>query len=182
VPPPSSAFDVREIDSAWAKVAMGQEADLVPNRMARGSRCFGAWIGHELVGYAWWSAKPEWICEVELEIAPAAREAYVWNCVTLAPHRRKGVFRSVVTSLVAQAREEGVARLWIASVVDLAGNAIEQAGFVPVIRFDTASRFGLRWLRVVPMERVDPGLLAAATEVMAIKPGLSVRRSKSRKH
>jgi GNAT superfamily N-acetyltransferase len=161
---------------------MGQEADLVPMRLARGSRCFGAWVGHELVGYGWLSPKSEWIGEVELEIAPAAGEAYVWNCVTLAPHRRKGVFRSLVTSLVAQAREEGLARLWIASVVDLADNAIEQGGFVPVMRFDTASRFGLRWLRVAPVEGGDSGLFTAARDVMAIKPGLSVRRSKSRKH
>jgi len=161
---------------------MGQEADLVPMRLARGSRCFGAWTGHELVGYGWLSAKSEWIGEVEMEIAPAAGEAYVWNCVTLAPHRRKGVFRSLVTSLVTQAREEGLARLWIASVVDLAGTAIEQAGFVPVMRFETASRFGLRWLRVAPVDGVDPGLLASARDAMAIKHGMSVRRSTSRRH
>jgi GNAT superfamily N-acetyltransferase len=134
------------------------------------------------VGYGWLSAKSEWIGEVELEIAPAAAEAYIWNCVTLAPHRRKGVFRSLVTSLVAQQREEGMTRLWIASVADLAGNAIEQAGFVPIIRLDSISRFGLRWLRVVPVKGVDPALLAVAREALAIKPGLSARRSRRRRH
>jgi GNAT superfamily N-acetyltransferase len=177
-----SAFDVTEIDSAWATLAMGTEANLVPARLARGSRCFGVWVGHELVGYGWLSAKPEWIGEIELEIAPAEGEAYVWNCVTLAPHRRKGVFRSLVASLVAQARKEGLARLWIAAVSDLADNAIERASFVPVVRFDTATRFGLRWLAITPVKGVDPDLSAAAREVMAIKPGTSIRRSKSRRH
>jgi GNAT superfamily N-acetyltransferase len=161
---------------------MGQEADLVPTRLARGSRCFGAWNGHELLGYGWWSAKPEWIGEVEREIAPAAGEAYIWNCVTLAHHRRKGVFRSLVTSLVTQARGEGLQRLWIAAVSDLAENAINKAGFAPVYQFDTASRFGITWLKVLPVEGVDSGLAAAARGVMAIKPGTSFRRSKSRKH
>jgi GNAT superfamily N-acetyltransferase len=161
---------------------MGPEADLVPGRMARGSRCFGAWVGHELVGYGWLSVKPEWIGEVELEIAPAAEEAYLWNCVTLAPHRRKGVFRSVVASVVAEAREENVAKLWIASVSDLAANAIESAGFVRVMRFETGLRFGMRWLRVAAFDGGDASLLAEARKVMAIKPGFSMRRSRSRRH
>ena len=173
---------MREIDSAWASVAMGAESGLVPGRMARGSRCFGAWAGHELVGYGWLSVTPEWIGEVELEIAPAAGEAYVWTCVTLAPHRRKGVFRSVVASVVAKAREENVAKLWIASVSDLATNAIESAGFVRVMRFETGSRFGMKWLRVAAADGGDAGLLAEARNVMAIKPGFSVRRSKHRSH
>ena len=161
---------------------MGAEAHLVPGRFARGSRCFGAWAGHELVGYGWLSVKPEWIGEVELEIAPADNEAYVWNCVTLAPHRRKGVFRSVVSSVVARAREENVAKLWIASESDLAANAIEQAGFVRVMRFDTGSRFGMRWLRVAVADGGDARLVAEARKVMAIKPGFSLRRSKRRSH
>jgi GNAT superfamily N-acetyltransferase len=187
-PPPTSSagvanpFEVRELDSAWANLAMGTEAGLVPGRLARGSRCFGAWIGHELVGYGWLSTKSEWIGELELEIAPAAGEAYIWNCVTLAPHRRKGVFRSVLASVVATSREEGLARLWIASGGDLGARALEVAGFARAMRFDIGSRFGMRWLRVAAVEGGDPGLFTSAREVMAIKPGFSMHRSKSRKH
>jgi GNAT superfamily N-acetyltransferase len=173
---------VRELDSAWATIAMGAESHLVPKRLAKGSRCFGAWLGHELVGYGWWSTRPEWIGEVELEITPDAHEAYVWNCVTLDPHRRKGVFRSVVTSLVAQARGEGVTRLWIASSADIAVNSITQAGFVPILRFETAVRLGMRWLRIVPVTGVDPGLAASAGHAAAVKPGWSIRRSRPRSH
>ena len=159
---------------------MGMEAGLVPGRLARGSRCFGAWIGHELVGYGWLSAKSEWIGEVELEIAPATGEAYIWNCVTLAPHRRKGVFRSVVASVAAKAREEGMSKLWIASVGDLAGRALKDAGFERVMRFNTGSRFGMRWLSVAAVDGGDPGLFTAARQVIAIKPGFSMRRSKTK--
>ena len=161
---------------------MAQEAHLVPGRLAKGSRCFGAWLGHELVGYGWWSAKPEWIGEVELEIAPAADEAYIWNCVTLAPHRMKGVFRSVVVALVAQAREEGVARLWIASGGDIAQNTIPNAGFLPVLRFESGSRFGFRWRKVTPVATADPRLTAAADRAMAVKPGWSLHRARPRSH
>jgi GNAT superfamily N-acetyltransferase len=161
---------------------MGSDGDLVEARLARGCRCFGAWLGRELVGYGWLSTRPEWIGEIELEITPGAHEAYVWNCVTLTPHRMKGVFRTLVASLVAQAREEGLARLWIGSAGNLADHAIETAGFIPVVRFDTTSRFGFRWLTIMPLADVDPGLLAAGPEMLAIKPGSSFRRSKRRRH
>jgi GNAT superfamily N-acetyltransferase len=173
---------VTELDPAWAGIVMGAESHLVPGRLAKGSRCFGAWFGHELVGYGWLSIKPEWIGEVQLEIAPAAQEAYVWNCVTLAPHRRKGVFRSLVLTLVAKASEEGLARLWIASGGDIGQNTILNAGFVPVVHFDTATRFGLRWLKVAPVDGVDPGLATAARRAMSIKPGSSLRISRQRRH
>ena len=161
---------------------MGQEAHLVAPRFARGCRCFGAWLGHELVGYGWWSRTPEWIGEVQLEITPASGEAYIWNCVTLDPHRRKGVFRSIVTSVVAKGREEAMGRLWIASMTSVGANSIEQAGFQPVFRMDSASRFGLRWLRVKSVEGAHPALAAAAREVMSIKPGMSVRRARQKRH
>jgi GNAT superfamily N-acetyltransferase len=161
---------------------MGAESGLVPGRLARGSRCFGAWLGHELVGYGWLSTESEWIGEIELELGLAPDEAYIWNCVTLAPHRRKGVFRSVVSSLVGQARTEGLARLWIASIVGVGGKTIQQAGFQPVLRFDTTKRLGLQWLRARPAEGVDPNLLASAREALSMKGGMLVRRSTIRRH
>ena len=161
---------------------MEAESGLVPGRLARGSRCFGAWVGHELVGYGWLSTKSEWIGEIELEIGLNPGEAYVWNCVTLAPHRMKGVFRSLVTAFVAQAHKEGLARLWIASIVGVGGKTIEQAGFQPVLRFDSNKRLGLQWLRVMPVKGVDPDLGAAARKALAVKAGMSVRRSTRRRH
>jgi GNAT superfamily N-acetyltransferase len=134
------------------------------------------------VGYGWLSTKSEWIGELELEIGLPPGEAYIWNCVTLARHRRKGIFRSVVTAIVAQAHKEGLARLWIASLAGVGGNTIQQAGFQPVLRFDSANRLGLHWLRVRPAQGVDPDLLASARCAMAVKGAMSVRRPITRRH
>jgi hypothetical protein len=134
------------------------------------------------VGYGWLSAKSEWIGELELEIGLPPGEAYIWNCVTLAPHRRKGVFRSVVTSIVVQAHKEGLTRLWIATIAGMGGKTIQQAGFQPVLRFDSVKRLGLQWLRVRPAPGADPGLMASAREAVALKGALSVRRSIIRRH
>jgi hypothetical protein len=161
---------------------MGAESGIVPARFARGSRCFGAWIGHELVGYGWLSKKSEWIGELELEIGLLPGEAYIWNCVTLAPHRRKGVFRSVVTSIVRQAHQEGLARLWIAGLAGIGGRTIQQAGFLPVLRFDSTKKLGFRWLMVRPAEGVDSDLAVSAHEMLGLRGAMSVRRSITRRH
>jgi GNAT superfamily N-acetyltransferase len=133
------------------------------------------------VGYGWLSTKSEWIGEVQLEIGLPAGEAYIWNCVTLARHRRKGVFRAVVTAIVGQARKEGLARLWIASLVGVGGKTIQQVGFQPVLQFDSSKRLGLQWLRVRPAQGVDPQLLTSAREAVAVR-GLSVHRPIIRRH
>jgi hypothetical protein len=147
---------------------MGPEGDLVFARLGRGCRCFGAWLGGELAGYGWLSTGPEWIGEVDLEIRPASEEAYIWNCVTLDPHRRKGVFQAVVLGIVARARIEKMSRLWIGSVAIPAEKAVPRAGFVPLLRFSSEVLSGIRWLKVRSDPAAEPGLLTAAREVMAI--------------
>jgi GNAT superfamily N-acetyltransferase len=161
---------------------MEAESGLVPGRLARGSRCFGAWVGHELVGYGWLSTRSEWIGELELEIGLASGEAYIWNCVTLARHRRKGVFRSVISSIVGEAHKEGLARLWIASIVGIGGKTIQQAGFKPVLRFNSAKSLGMHWLMVRPAQGVDLDLLTSAREAVRVKGPIAVRRSVVRRH
>jgi GNAT superfamily N-acetyltransferase len=147
---------------------MGPEGDLVSARLVRGCRCFGAWSGDVLAGYGWLSSGPEWIGELDLEIRPGAGEAYVWNCATLPDHRRKGVFRDIVAGLTALARAERLSRLWIGTVAVPAEKAVPQAGFAPVLHFSTEVLSGVRWLKVVAEEMVEPGLLAAGREVLAV--------------
>ncbi|HEX3508219.1 MAG TPA: GNAT family N-acetyltransferase [Candidatus Dormibacteraeota bacterium] len=161
---------------------MEAESGLVPGRLARGSRCFGAWVGHELVGYGWLSTKSEWIGEMEREIGLPPGEAYIWNCVTIARHRRKGVFRSVVNSIVGQSTKEGLTRLWIASVVGIGGKTIQQAGFEPVLQFDSGKMLGMHWLRARPAPGVNAGLLGSARQALGVRGPIAVRRSVTRKH
>ena len=147
---------------------MGPEGDLVATRLSRGCRCFGAWAGGDLLGYGWLTSGPEWIGEIDLEIRPGAGEAYIWNCVTLPPHRRQGVFGAMVAGLAARARSEGLSRLWIGSIAIPAEKVIPRAGFTPVLHFSSEVLSGIRWLKVRSDEGVEPGLLAAGREVFAV--------------
>jgi GNAT superfamily N-acetyltransferase len=166
---------------------MGPDGNLVSVRLARGCRCFAAWLGDELVGYGWLSRGAEWIGEVELQISPGRGEAYIWNCVTLPAHRRKGVFRTLLTSISARASNEGLARLWVGSVAIPAERAMRPSGFQPALRLDSTVIRGMRWLKVIGAEGADPSLVEAARQVLSVgrrplRVGTSLRLSRPRRH
>lgn len=159
---------------------MGDDGDLVAARMARGCLCFGAFDGGALVGYGWLSRGPEWIGELEVEIKPREREAYVWNCVTLPEHRRRGVFRAVVAAASSEARRLGARRTWIGSVDIPAEKALAPLGFRAALRLDVLSLAGVRVMRV--RRGPDPRLAADAAAVLGVSPGLVLRGSHPRRH
>lgn len=191
-PPPATAgggqgegrwIEVSEADaSAIRAVAadLGRDADLVEQRLARGCRCFVARVEGEVAGYGWLSTGPEWIGEPRLEIRPGPGEGYIWNCVTLAPHRRKGVFTSLLRGITAKARESGLGRVWVGSVAIPAERAVGPAGFQPALHFETTHFAGVGWLRVSPSG--DPELAREALKVMGVQLGSSLRLAPARRH
>ena len=161
---------------------MGDEGDLVALRLARGCRCFLAWLDESIAGYCWLSTGPEWIGELELRITPNVGEAYIWNCVTVPEHRRKGVFRSLLTGVSAIARKEGLQRLWIASLAIPASKAVGPAGFRPALDVASTVLQGFVWINVQPASGADPELTAAAHRVLATPAGRFLRSSHPRRH
>jgi GNAT superfamily N-acetyltransferase len=166
---------------------MGADGDLVAKRLARGSRCFVVWIGGAVGGYGWLSVSPEWMGEVQLRITPRAGEGYVWNCVTVPEHRRKGIFRSVLTGISNVAHAEGLKRLWIGSVAIPAEKAVGPSGFKPALHFTSVNTAALHWLAVRPSPDGDPALIADARSVLGVggrplRPGVSLRRSRPMRH
>ena len=173
--------------AAGVVAAMGDEGDLVAPRLARGCRCFAAWQGDTLIGYGWLSRTAEWIGELEVEITPAAGEAYVWNCVTLPPHRRMGAFRAVLRHIGAIGRKERLNRLWIGSMEDPAEKAVVDAGFVPILNFEVTSSGGMRNLTVTAVESAAPEAVhdlrvALARDRGLLSLGLTSDRSEARRH
>jgi len=159
---------------------MGRDGDLVEQRLARGCRCFIVTLDEQLAGYGWLSTGPEWIGELQLEIRPGDLEGYIWNCVTLEPVRRRGVFKSLLDGIAAHARAGGVGRLWIGSVAIPAEKALPPAGFRPALRFASASLGPFNWMRVSLVDEHD--LAMAAMKALRIRPGSRLRRSRRRRH
>ncbi|TMD09815.1 MAG: hypothetical protein E6J02_02665 [Chloroflexi bacterium] len=160
---------IREVEAGFASAvvtAMGEEGDLVAIRLARGCRCFAAWSGEEVLAYGWLSSGPEWIGELGREIRPAAGEAYLWNCLTLDPHRRQGRFREIVLAIASSARKEGITRLWIGTIGDLGVRTLPEIGFTPVLCFAVQNLPWIRYLRVWPAEEADARLVEAARSAL----------------
>jgi GNAT superfamily N-acetyltransferase len=157
---------------------MGPDGDLVSERLARGCLCFAVAIEGAIAGYGWLSSGPEWIGEIELEIRPREREAYIWNCVTVPEHRRRGVFKSLVAGTSLAARRLGARRVWIGSVDIPAERALEPLGFRPALYFDSATFAGLHVMRV----RRGSDWSTDACSVLGVRPGLVIRGSHPRRH
>jgi GNAT superfamily N-acetyltransferase len=148
---------------------MGEEGDLVATRLARGCRCFVVSVDGAIAGYGWLSTASEWIGELQLEISPRPGEGYIWNCVTLKEHRRKGVFRSLLLGIAEIARAEGLRRLWIGTVAIPAEKALEPSGFRPAFRFAFMRVAGLHSMQITAAG--EPLLVADASAVLGVQPG-----------
>jgi hypothetical protein len=155
---------------------MAAEAELVRLRFARGCRCFALFEAGLVAGYGWLSAGPEWIGELGLQIRPARGEAYVWNCFTLPPQRRRGVFRELVREIVCRSAAEGLARLWIGSVEPSADKAVLEAGFAPILRFQVTAGEGVIRSTVSADTAADPALVEAALSVLALETASALER------
>ena len=175
--------------AAGLVAAMGDEGELVGLRLARGCRCFAVFEGEEVTAYGWLSSRTEWIGEIRLEIKPGAGEGYVWNCLTLPAHRRRGMFRAVLVRISSVLKEEGAGRLWIASGGTGAEKALPDAGFQPVLLLGESplGRAPLRLLRVTAAPGADPSLVSSGRRVLGgggrpLAPSALARRPGIRRH
>ena len=172
-----------ELGAAVAR-AMGQEADLVALRFARGCRCFAIHAEGRVAGYGWLSAGPEWMGELGVEIRPGPGEAYVWNCVTLPEQRRRGAFRTLLIGVLDAAAREETGRLWLGSVDGVGESAVADAGFTRALRLHVLYLRGLRWISVRAAERADRALVEDARRALGegdrLRSGL--RRRRRRRH
>jgi GNAT superfamily N-acetyltransferase len=135
--------------------AMGlADARAVTDRLDIGRRCFVACVGGSIAAYGWVSRGEERIGELERPFHMAADEAYIWDCATLPPHRRKGLYGALLSHMVAALRDGGVERIWIGASLRNRPSVrgFESAGFQPVITLTYLRLLGLRhvWIRDAP--------------------------------
>lgn len=175
-----------EADEAAALLAQAMGlagSSEIRRRLAAGNRCFVArGDGGVVAGYGWVSRGEERIGELERTLHMAPGEAYIWDCATLPPYRRRGVYTTLLLAMVEALRGEGARRLWIGAArgnrPSLRGFA--RAGFEPVARVAFLRALGLRrfWLRAEP--GAPPTLVAEARRALLGKPVGSERVAPAR--
>ena len=176
IPPPVTlagvAFgEAAPADAAEVAAAMGLSAPAEAlERFGAGSRCFTARVAGEIACYGWVSWGSERIGELERVLRMRPDEAYIWDCATLEPYRRRGIYGALLRFMVATLRAEGANRLWIGASTrnEPSLRAFASAGFRPAVGVTFARLLSLRHLWVSGAAGAAPTLVAYARRALVI--------------
>ncbi len=148
---PSSVPGIRygPVDSSDAgalATAMAMPQDAVLARQTW-SRCYGGRVGNDIATYGWVSEVDTWVGELAATIRPGEEEAYIWDCGTAPPFRRRGFYRDLLTQIMADLGRRGLRRVWIATLERTSGGyrGVKRAGFHPVLRIRYVQLGPLWW-------------------------------------
>jgi hypothetical protein len=135
---------VRREESASRMAALqGRTVEEMERRFASGHRAYLAVLDGETAAWGWVATREAEIGELGATFEIPAGERYLWNFVTLAPHRGKGIYPRLLQSILrAEAAE--AERFWIGYAPEnhASGAGIRKAGFrtVAEISFDVEGR------------------------------------------
>ncbi len=140
--------------------AMGENHEVVRQRMTAGRRCFAAWYQGDIVAYGWVSQCSEYIGKQERELRLEPDEAYIWDCATLPAFRGQSLYSALLSHMLSVLQAEGLCRVWIGtSASNIASvHGMVRAGFQPVITLTYARLLNLRvlWLGVRSGAATEP--------------------------
>jgi GNAT superfamily N-acetyltransferase len=111
------------------------------SRFAKGHRAYVAYLDGEPAAWGWVATRSAEIGEIGSSFRIPTGERYLWNFVTLEPHRGKGVYPRLLQAILLA--ESAVAeRFWIGYAPEnhASGAGIRKAGFTPMaeVSFDEA--------------------------------------------
>ncbi len=114
------------------------------------SRCYAGQVGDEVVTCGWVSEIDTWVGEIASTIRPGEGEAYIWDCRTAPPFRRRGFYRDLLTQIMEDLGRRGLRRAWIATLARPSGGyrGVKRAGFHPVLLIRHVQLGPVRWWRV----------------------------------
>ena len=145
--------------------AMGY-ADPAPvlKRFDGGRRCFAGWLDGTIATYGWVSWGVECIGELERPIRLSRDEAYIWDCATLPPFRRRGLYSALLRHIATTVRNEGTHRLWIGASLQNQPSirGFAAAGFQPVITLTYIRLFHVERLWMCDERAASPTLIGTA--------------------
>ena len=158
-------LEVHEVwDADFMARLQGRAVEEIERRFAAGHRAYVAWWNEEPAAWGWVATRAADIGELGASFAMRDGERYLWNFVTLAAHRGRGIYPRLLQAIVrAESRE--AERFWIGYAPEnrASGSGIAKAGFVAQaeMSFDANGSPALRALA--------PGGAAAASRVLGIR-------------
>jgi GNAT superfamily N-acetyltransferase len=140
----------REIDPSVMARLQGRGLPEIQERFDRGHRAYVATMDGTPAAWGWVATSSATIGELEASFAVPSADRYLWNFVTLAAFRGRGIYPRLLDAIVTAESVEGE-HFWIAYAPEnhASGTGIMKAGFVLVadLSFDRAGRPVVRDIR-----------------------------------
>ena len=132
--PPLVGLTVRREEDVLLMSSLQERTrDEIERRFAAGHRAYVAFIADEPAAWGWVATRSAAIGEMAMTFDIPVGDRYLWNFVTLASHRGKGIYPRLLDAIVRA--ESGEAdRFWIAYAPENRASAsgIMKAGFVAI--------------------------------------------------
>jgi GNAT superfamily N-acetyltransferase len=162
---PSEALEVHEVwDAGFMARLQGRAIDDIEARFADGHHAYVAWWNEEPAAWGWVATRTASIGEMQTTFLLPPGERYLWNFVTLAAHRGRGIYPRLLQAIV-RAESADAERFWIGYAPEnhASGSGIAKAGFSAQaeLSFDSSGRPALRALA--------PGGATALSRVLGIR-------------
>lgn len=134
-------------DAGFMAALQGRDEDAIELRFAAGHRAYVAWVDEVAAAWGWVATRTATIGEMDTTFTIPPGERYLWNFVTLASHRGRGVYPRLLQAIL-RAESAEASRFWIAHAPENHASAagIRKAGFTTMaeMSFDAAGRPALR--------------------------------------
>ncbi len=145
------AFAVhREQDPSEMARLQGRDPAAMRERFAEGHRAYVATVDGIAAAWGWVASGSATIGELSATFDVPRADRYLWNFVTLAAHRGRGIYPRLIDAIV-RAESRAAERFWIAYAPEnhASGTGIRKAGFTLVaeLSFDRGGRPVVRDLR-----------------------------------
>jgi GNAT superfamily N-acetyltransferase len=131
----------RELDAAAMAAMQQRSADVIQARFDAGHRAYVATVDGVPAAWGWVATESATIGELRIAFAIPSDERYLWNFVTLAAFRGRGIYPRLIDAIV-RAEAVEAERFWIAYAPEnhASGTGIRKAGFALVaeLSFDRA--------------------------------------------
>lgn len=154
---------VRTDDTSLLAALQGRERAALDARRAAGHHACLAWLDDAPAAWGWVATRSADVGEVGATVRLPDGERYLWNFVTLARHRGRGVYPRLLDAIV-RAESAEAAQCWIAHAPENHASAagIRKAGFTTLaaLSFDATGGAAVRELH--------PGGGAAASRLLGL--------------
>ncbi len=140
----------RELDPAAMARIQGRATEEIEARFAAGHHAYVATMNGANAAWGWVATSSATIGELKTTFTVPTADRYLWNFVTLAAYRGRGIYSRLLDAIVKAESAEGE-RFWIAYAPEnhASGAGIRNAGFTLVaeLSFDRDGRPVVRDIR-----------------------------------